>query len=366
MVGYSYKIFKVFGISVELHVTFILFFMLFVLIGFLNSFSVGVRLFIFLFALFFIVLLHELCHSLVAIKYKFKVNSITLYPIGGAANVEIKENPKAEFFISLAGPLFNFIFAWICLIALFLFTNNYAQYLNYDKIFNVNFDLSVYGILGLLVWVNFILGAFNLFVPAFPMDGGRILRAVLANYMDYVKATKIASNIGKILFVIMAILAFIIPKHPNIFLILIAVLLFFVADSESRLVEMKAYLRGTKAGELSLKLNEIDGNLIVKDVSLMRDSFLQNHKIFPVVLNNTIIGVLNLDYLDPEDNEKYVKDIARKDFAVIDSETDLSEIFESLLSHELVIVVKDNIVSGYLTQDVIKNYVKYLSKFKKI
>lgn len=358
----SYRIFKVFGISVELHITFILFFMLLVFIAFLNSFSAGVRSFIFLFILFFIVLLHELCHSIVAIRYEFKVNSITLYPIGGAANVEIKENPKAEFFISFAGPLFNFVFAWICFILLFLLTPDYGAYLNYDKIFGVDFDLSLLGVLGLLVWVNFILGSFNLFVPAFPMDGGRVLRAVLANYMDYVKATKIASNIGKISFVFMGIIGFMIG---NIFLILIAVLLFFAADSESRLVEVKAYLKGSKAGELSLKLNEIDGNLIVKDVSLMRDSFLQNRKIFPVVLNNTIIGVLNLDYLNPEDSEKYVKDVARKNFAVVNSEADLSEIFEYFLSNDLVIVAKNNMVSGYLTQDAIKNYVDYLSKFKK-
>lgn len=358
----SYRIFKVFGISVELHISFILFFMLLIGLEFLNSFDTGLKSFIFLFILFLIVLLHELCHSIVAIRYKFKVNSITLYPIGGAANVEIQENPKAEFFISLAGPFFNFVFAWLCFIILFLFASDYTQYLNYDKVFGIEFDLSFFGILGLLAWVNLILGAFNLFLPAFPMDGGRVLRAVLANYMNYVKATKIASMIGKISFVLMGVIGFI---TINIFLILIAVILFFAADTESKFVEMKAQLKGLKAGELALNLREIDGNLKLKDILFLRESFVQNYKIFPVFSENKITGVLNLDYIDAEDQEKYVNEVARKNFAVIDYESDASESFEKILSSDLVIVARENIVAGYITRDSIRNYIEFMSKFKK-
>jgi len=339
--------------------------MLLLWIGFFTSFIAGLKLFIFLFVLFLIVLLHELCHSIVAIKYNFKVNSITLYPIGGAANVEIQENPKAEFFISLAGPFFNFVLAWLCFSVLFLFAPGYTQYLNYDKIFQGEFELSFFGILGLLTWINFIVGVFNLFVPAFPMDGGRILRAVLATYIDYVKATKISSLIGKISFVLMGIIGLIIQ---NIFLIFIAIILFFAADAESKFVEIRSHLKGLKAGEVALNLNEIDGNLKLKelkDILFIRESFIQNYKIFPVVLENRIIGVLNLDYINAENQEKYVKDAARKNFSVIDYETDVSKAIEKILSNDLVIVTKENIVFGYITNESIKNYIEFTNKFKK-
>ncbi|MFN3527816.1 MAG: site-2 protease family protein, partial [Candidatus Altarchaeaceae archaeon] len=143
--------------------------------------------------------MHELSHSIIAIKFKFKVRGITLFPIGGVADVEIKENPKAEFFIALAGPLFNFLFAWMCFIILFLITPEISEYLNYHKIFGLEFNLSFEGILGLIIWINFLLGAFNTFFPAFPMDGGRILRSLLAMKFDYVLATKYALIISKIL-----------------------------------------------------------------------------------------------------------------------------------------------------------------------
>jgi Zn-dependent protease len=210
-------LFKIFGISVELHITFLLFMLLF-LVGSLQQFII-------LLMVFSIVLLHELCHSLVALYYKIKVPKIVLTPIGGLANIELPENPKKEFLISIAGPMSNFVLMFVG-VALALLTG-----VSYDQIvagFSGDVNLSQpSSILGYFIFINFILGAFNI-LPGFPMDGGRVFRAVLAFKYDYIKATDIAVKVGRVVALFVILLAF---YSQNILMAVIGVFLLFRQDT---------------------------------------------------------------------------------------------------------------------------------------
>lgn len=178
--------------------------------------------------LFVSVALHELGHSFVAIAKGFPVRDITLLPIGGIASLaRIPERPRDEFLVALAGPLVS--------LALFgaLFGLGYHGVLLGSAEF-ANFCL-------LLGWINLSLFLFNL-LPAFPMDGGRILRATLARRKGRLEATRIAARCGKICALLFALVGIwgwpgVVP--PSLVLIVIAVFIYFAAGSEYRQVLMQ-------------------------------------------------------------------------------------------------------------------------------
>jgi len=357
----SFKIFEIFKISVKLHISFILFILFLVSLNFFTSPIYGIKSFILLTALFSVVVLHELVHSIVALKFKFKVKSITLFPIGGAADVEIKENPKAEFFIALAGPFFNFLFAWVCLILLFIITPNFSMYLNYFQIFSLEFPLNLEGILGMIVWINFVLGAFNLFFPAFPMDGGRIIRALLAMKFNYVKATKLASSISKILLFLFGLYAIMLLStkyaFTGIIILIIIMFLFIAGETETRFVEMREKFKNIRARDLAMHILEIDGNLKVSD-AIMYLSGYSNIKIFPVSMNGKIYGSINIEEISNKDMGKYVYEISNTNVTSINANSYISDEFEKFLVNDLIIVKDQNFgndfIIGYITKEMLE------------
>jgi len=149
--------------------------------------------------LFGIVLLHELGHSLVALYYGIHVVDITFWPLGGMARMaEIPESPKIETLISIAGPAVNFALA-----ALALPICIGAGVLSGFDVWSAQSDTVASLALG-FIYMNLALGIFNL-LPAFPMDGGRILRAVLGIWSDWVTATRRAVNVGRVFAVLMIV-----------------------------------------------------------------------------------------------------------------------------------------------------------------
>lgn len=170
--------------------------------------------------LFVSVLLHELAHSYLAKRYGANIDSITLLLFGGVASMEISQKPGQEAKIAFAGPLTSLIIGFIC-----LFT--------YDYIISSSSALSQNPIF-LIIWVlgsmNLVLGIFNL-LPAFPMDGGRILRSVFARKMSYVKATHSAASIGKFIAILMAIYGI---YTGDIWFFLIAFYIYGSASNEDR------------------------------------------------------------------------------------------------------------------------------------
>jgi Zn-dependent protease len=144
--------------------------------------------------LFASVLLHELAHSYLAKRYGVNIDSITLLLFGGVASMEIPQKPGQEAKIAFAGPLTSLIIGSIC-----LFT--YSYIISPNSALSQN---SIYLIIWILGSMNLLLGIFNL-LPAFPMDGGRIVRSFFAGKMSYVKATHSAASIGKVVAILMAI-----------------------------------------------------------------------------------------------------------------------------------------------------------------
>ena len=180
---WSWKIGRIAGIDVLMHVTFLLILGWVGLNYYLPRKSLVDALYglIFISVLFFIVVLHELGHALTARRFGIATRDITLLPIGGVARLErMPEDPRQELLVALAGPAVNVALAAVVFVFLGP-TGSLAEPQNLQMV-GGNFLVKVF-------WVNIVLAIFNL-IPAFPMDGGRVLRALLALKMDYVRATE--------------------------------------------------------------------------------------------------------------------------------------------------------------------------------
>jgi stage IV sporulation protein FB len=207
--NWSLKLLKVKGIDIKIHLTFVL---ILIWAAYRWSVNTGEGMQGALFGivatllLFFSVTLHELGHSLQALKYGVKVRDITLMPMGGLAQMdEIPEEPNKELRIALAGPLVNFGIAAL-LIGIGALLDARAL-LPLNELYASLGHVSWSGLLAYLTSANLMLGFFNL-IPAFPMDGGRILRALLAKRMNHAKATKVAAQIGQGLALLMGLWGF--------------------------------------------------------------------------------------------------------------------------------------------------------------
>jgi Zn-dependent protease/CBS domain-containing protein len=217
---YSFKIGSVWGIPIELHLTFILLIAAVFILFYPEFYSFFLIIFLFVFVVF-----HELAHSVVARHYGIKVRKIVLYPIGGVSEIEeIPENPSVEWRMAIAGPLTSLIIG-----SAFL---GIAQIISLEApIATVGPSLATAGNLLLdLAILNFLLGAFNL-IPAFPMDGGRVFRALLAERMKFSDATKYAVYLGRLFGIAMVIIGFLFPSY--FLLILVGVFVYIGASEEA-------------------------------------------------------------------------------------------------------------------------------------
>lgn len=237
----SYKLLRAWGIDIRLHLTFIFLLPLLVL-SFGSNIGGGLDAYVYSLAIYLMlfssVLVHELMHSFVAISRGSSVGQIILTPIGGIASVGPITDPKKEFVVSIAGPLSNFIIGAAVLLSLVLLfgAGPVASALAGDI-----YLPSVFNFLVLTGYLNLILGAFNLFLPIFPMDGGRVLRAMLNMVTDRVKATRIAVYISQFFVVLLIIFA---VAGGNLALAAIGVFIWTIGLGELRLTEMGAAVRG--------------------------------------------------------------------------------------------------------------------------
>ncbi len=229
--SWSLNIGKVAGTVIRVHITFLLFLAWI----FAASYASGGAAtawdsLIFLLLLFLCVLLHEFGHIFTARAFGVPTPYVTLLPIGGVAQLErIPEEPRQEFLIAIAGPLVNVVITIVLVVAGAHLQSSAAAGLD-----NTQFSL-----IDRLAAVNLFLALFNL-IPAFPMDGGRVLRAALASRLGYVRATEIAAAIGQ--FVAFA-LGFIGLMY-NPVLIFIAIFVYLAASSEAHMVALRAASRG--------------------------------------------------------------------------------------------------------------------------
>ena len=357
----SIKLANIAGISINVHITFLI--LMVVFLGF------GLEWLILLAGIFFFVTLHELAHSLVAQKFGIKVKEITLLPIGGVASMtKIPEKPYQEFFISLAGPAFNIAVVVIFFVPLYLVLGQRELLgtLDYMLYYFLRFhimppSLQLLGqpsIMAHVYWINLILAVFNL-IPAFPMDGGRVLRAMLAQRMNYQRATRIAVNFGHIFALIFGYLGFV---RMNFWWIAIAIFIYMAASSEELQVDIKTTLKRFKIKDIMsaqfLKLEK--GTVLSKVLELI---FHSHQEDFPVMEENTLVGFVTRADIIRAVHEKgtdvLISNIMRTDFPSLyenDSLDKAQNIMQESSMRALPVVKKNTIIGVVTIEDVSRVY----------
>jgi Zn-dependent protease/CBS domain-containing protein len=319
---WSLKLFKIGGIDIAVHALFPL---LLLWVGgttYLETKNIkeaadGVG---FIIVLFTIVVIHELSHALTAKSFGIRTRSITLLPIGGVANMErMPEKPWQEFLVAIAGPTSNFVMAIICL-ALLLLTQ--PGFWNTEDIEKASW-------LERLFFINIGLGVFNL-LPAFPMDGGRVLRALLSMKLGLTRATNIAANIGKGFAVLMAIFGYV----YNPMMIFIAVFVWFGATQEAGYTRVKMTIHQFPVHDAMMT----DFRTLPPEAALNQAShiMLDGHQTeIPIVEDGQLVGLVSRHGLIralSEGNAKTVGEIREAITAFTGPFEPLDNVFERLQS----------------------------------
>ena len=276
---------KIAGIKVFIHWTFwiliIWIFMMYYQMG--HSFEHALMGIVFIITLFACVVLHELGHALTARRFKIRTRDITIYPIGGVASLEsMPEDPRQELGVAIAGPLVNIAIALI----LWIYLQSTGQMPDVSKLTNSSYIAGSFGFR--LMVINVILAVFNM-IPAFPMDGGRVLRALLAFKLDRGRATMIAARIGQLLAIVFVFLGF----FYNFWLVFIGLFIFLGAGAESRAEMIKSALSHTSIGDVMRTSYPIlhPADQLKEAVNTMRNS---SEKSFLVMDNDNkkVMGVI--------------------------------------------------------------------------
>lgn len=323
---HSWMLVRIAGIEVRVHVTFLVLVLWFALAGWFDERSLAgaVSGIVLILLVFTCVVLHELGHALMARRFGVRTRDITLLPIGGMARLQdMPRTPGAEIAIALAGPAVNVVIA--LLLALLLGSDGLlpqAQALQRGEA----------TLLQSLFAINVMLAVFNL-IPAFPMDGGRVLRAALALRLSHIRATRVAARVGQGI----AVLFLLIGIFFNPFLALIGVFIWFGASLEAADAEMREVVA------------DIDlADALITDFRALRPDDTLGHaaaltlagmqKDFPVVRDGRLLGLLTqpmlLEALRQWSEGERVERAMRRDIPVGRSDESLREIWQRLREGE--------------------------------
>jgi Zn-dependent protease len=289
----SIKLFSVRGINIRAHFTFpLILIWAAIQFGYFNNGGVVGALFgiIVITLLFAIVTLHELGHSLVALRYGVPVERIVLLPIGGVAQLKrMPEKPRQEFFIAIAGPAVNFGLALIMGLVALAFD---IRLTSISSVLGGLQRITFADIFSYLFITNLFLALFNL-LPAFPMDGGRVLRALLATRLEYSQATDIAATVGRGMAGLLALYGFL---GGGFFTILIAFFIYTGAGQERQAARDRSVLRGLVVGQAySRQVRALHPQDRLQDaINLTLSGFQAN---FPICDGERLVGLLTYPML---------------------------------------------------------------------
>jgi Zn-dependent protease len=347
------------GIDVKVHATFLLILIWVAITHWqaeqsLQAVAAGL---LFILALFFCVVLHEYGHALTARRYAVSTKDIILLPIGGIARLaRIPDNPRQELWIALAGPAVNVAIAAVL-----------AIWLQVSATWQPVEELTVTGgsFAERLLVVNVFLVVFNL-IPAFPMDGGRILRALLGLKLDYVRATQIAASVGQAVALIFGLIGL----FANPFLVFIAFFVWIGAAQESSLVQMKSALSGIPVRQAMitdfrvLEPTHTLGNAV--DLTLA-----SSQKDFPVVARGQVTGILTqgdlLGALDSSGRAGTVQDAMQTTFEIADISEMMEPVFQRLqaCACRTLPVVAGGHLAGLVTMDNVGEFLSIRAALEK-
>ena len=286
-------------------------------------------------ALFLSILVHELAHALYAVRAGGRVRDITLILIGGVSRVtELPEGGRREAIMAGVGPITSLLLGGVF----------YLLYLALSGTSRFELKFAVFQ----LFYLNVVLGLFNL-LPAFPMDGGRILRGLLAQRWGDLRATQAAAAAGKAFAVLFGILGFV---STNVLLMVIAFFVYLGAESENRTVLVKALLGHIRVRDLVTSRPEAVDSLT--SVYELGERMLRERRLaYPVVQGGNVIGVVTLEDASRVPLEErariLVADVSRR-VAPLDSGDDASKALRALAEVGIVPVVENGSPAGVLTQ----------------
>lgn len=328
---WSHSVGRLFGIEIRIHVTF---WLLLAWLGFsfytVGGLTAGLMGVLFIMALFVCVLLHEMGHAQAARRYGIETPDITLLPIGGVARLQrMPEKSAHELVVAVAGPLVNVVIAAI----LILFLREWPGWPDLTA-----WDDPLRDFISNLAAINVILVVFNM-VPAFPMDGGRVLRALLAMVLPYGRATGIAATIGQTLAFVLGLIGLL---GLNPILILIAVFVFFGAQQEAILGQIQDLGRNLSVGEATTThLRKLDRNSSLDDALEMLMHTPQRE--FPILdEEERLLGVLLRDdmvqALRKHPGDAPAVDFMRSSIPTVRPSTSFQRAFEVMQGKDLPVV----------------------------
>ncbi|MFB6207562.1 MAG: CBS domain-containing protein [Haloglomus sp.] len=349
----SYRIGSVFGIPVELDLTFLLILPVFAYIigvqvgqwvGILNdmfgagiapepltgeptiAFGLGAAAAIGLFAS---VLLHELGHSVLAMRYDVEISSIKLWLFGGVAQLShFPDDWKQELYIAVAGPIVSVLLG---------------------VGFFVGFSLVPGGggtvaaaaafLLGYLALTNVALAIFNM-LPGFPMDGGRVLRALLTRTQPYAVATRRAATVGKAFAFLLGFFALFGGAGINLYLVAIAFFIYMGASSEAQQTMLRAAFEGVAVGDVMTPAEDVETVAADDSVAELIDRmFRTRHTGFPVLRDGRLVGLVTLEdakqVKEVERDAYRVEEVMSTDLHTIDVDADAMEALSTMQEHDV-------------------------------
>jgi Zn-dependent protease/predicted transcriptional regulator len=389
---WSIQLGRLMGIPIRLHITFLIILLMFIYYFASISFKYGTFVLGFnaldtslnqklVFStvasiLFFsTILFHELSHSYVAKKNGINIQSITLFVFGGVAQMEeIPRNPKLELKMAAAGPIISLLigvisyFGFKYLGPVMLNNNSMDLGLLEPNIIGASISNALVITLGILSFYNIVLAVFNL-IPAFPMDGGRILRALLAFWLPYLEATRTAVAIGKTLAIFMAFIGLLLP---NPFLILIAFFIFYGASGEEKETILAISLEGLKVKDVMTNSQ----NLIYIPPSwtlsqLVEVLFKTKHMGYPVQedMESPPRGIITFHDIQkvPKDQHDMVRveDVMTKDIISVDPDNEAYFALQTLAKNRVgrLLVIQDNRTKGIITMKDIMRQMQFTNMY---
>jgi Zn-dependent protease/predicted transcriptional regulator len=309
---------------------------------------------LFIMAIFGCVVLHEFGHALTARHFGIQTRDIILLPIGGVARLErMPREPAQEIYVALAGPAVNLVLAGGLFLLSFM-TDSLAPL--------ANLGVATGPLLERLMMVNIFLLMFNL-IPAFPMDGGRVLRALLAMRGNYVSATQRAAHVGQGIALLFGLAGLLVG---NPMLVFIALFVWIGAGQEASLARMSTVMSGIPVSQAmltdfkSLAPTDPLGQAVALTIAGAQDDF-------PVVAEGKVVGVLSqanlLAGLRAHGEKSAVAAIMETSFTTVDADEMLESAFRKLSDcqcHTLPVLAEDRLI-GLLTMNNVGEFVRIQS-----
>jgi len=343
------KAFRFLGVPVRLHFTFILL-VVFVAVTVLGSNQSNASYAMFLLGGLVSVLLHELGHAVVAARFGIRTVEIVMFPIGGLSRMERSLKPAAEIWVSLAWPLVNIMLA----VGLFsyMISVHEATPVSLADLMQPNGK----SVLALLLYGNLLLAGFNL-LPAFPMDGGRILRALLTYVRPEDEATRIAAWMGRMLAISMGLYGLL---GAHFMLVFFSLFIYLGAAQESVAALGRTLTQGIPIrAAMVTEFHTLDHGNTIRDAANLLLSTAQQD--FPVMHGDQVVGLLGrnllLKALASEGPDAYVAGVMDRDFLALEPDADLSPVLPMMArAGRCALVMDGDRLLGLLTTDNLSEF----------